>query len=295
VGNPFLFTGREWDSETGLYHYRARTYDPAEGRFKQRDPLGYVDGYNLYEYARSSASTYVDPWGESIKVRNYYRSSFLDDALDAMQRICPCVDIASKEHANGLYRVVTTRLKVGWTEKKFCDCIEKRQTGCRLLLDLVASDKDLTLDEDVRSRYNRGLSTSFWNRNQMAGPLFPRFPTDQVWGPVPGNPAALSPDRQTAVKDAVLAHELAHGYDAKVNGKNAENDWFNNQLLRNNSLDQREDYGTRVQNAVFQERTKQPGRRSTYDGRAVPGWNQSPLDCDQNRCKQYFESLKAAG
>lgn len=30
--NPFLFTGREWDSETGLYHYGRRSYDPSVGR-----------------------------------------------------------------------------------------------------------------------------------------------------------------------------------------------------------------------------------------------------------------------
>jgi RHS repeat-associated protein len=65
VGNPFLFTGREWDAETGLYHFRARTFDPAEGRFKQRDPLGYVDGYNLFEYVSSAPTMLVDPHGTS--------------------------------------------------------------------------------------------------------------------------------------------------------------------------------------------------------------------------------------
>jgi RHS repeat-associated protein len=49
VGNPFLFTGRQLDEETGLYYYRARYYDSDKGRFLQRDPLGYVDGMNLYQ------------------------------------------------------------------------------------------------------------------------------------------------------------------------------------------------------------------------------------------------------
>ena len=35
----FRFTGRELDPESGLYHYRARAYDPAVGRFLQPDPL----------------------------------------------------------------------------------------------------------------------------------------------------------------------------------------------------------------------------------------------------------------
>ena len=63
VGNPFLFTGREWDVEIGLYHYRARAYDPATGRFVQREPLGYVSGLSQYEYASSSPGTRADPLG----------------------------------------------------------------------------------------------------------------------------------------------------------------------------------------------------------------------------------------
>jgi RHS repeat-associated protein len=31
--NPFQYTGRDFDSETGLRYYRARYYDPAIGRF----------------------------------------------------------------------------------------------------------------------------------------------------------------------------------------------------------------------------------------------------------------------
>jgi len=38
--NRFLFTGREFDAETGLYYYRARYYNPEIGRFLQTDPAG---------------------------------------------------------------------------------------------------------------------------------------------------------------------------------------------------------------------------------------------------------------
>jgi RHS repeat-associated protein len=47
-GNPYTFTGRRLDDETGLYHYRARYYDSELGRFVSRDSLGYVDGLSLY-------------------------------------------------------------------------------------------------------------------------------------------------------------------------------------------------------------------------------------------------------
>ena len=51
IGNPFLFTGREWDHAFGLYEYRARGYDPDLGRFLSEDPKGFDAGdYNLYRY-----------------------------------------------------------------------------------------------------------------------------------------------------------------------------------------------------------------------------------------------------
>ncbi|MFN3233155.1 MAG: RHS repeat-associated core domain-containing protein [Alphaproteobacteria bacterium] len=47
TGNPFRYTGRRLDEETGLYYYRARYYSPALGRFLQTDPIGYADGMNI--------------------------------------------------------------------------------------------------------------------------------------------------------------------------------------------------------------------------------------------------------
>ena len=42
--NTYAYTGREWDKEIGLYYYRARYYDPMEGRFISRDPIGFAGG-----------------------------------------------------------------------------------------------------------------------------------------------------------------------------------------------------------------------------------------------------------
>jgi RHS repeat-associated protein len=61
--NPTMFTGRRLDPETGLYYYRARHYDPAEGRFLQRDPLGSISGLNLYRYAWDRPTAFRDPTG----------------------------------------------------------------------------------------------------------------------------------------------------------------------------------------------------------------------------------------
>ena len=39
IGDRFKYTGREYDSATGLYYYRARYYDSTTGRFIGHDPL----------------------------------------------------------------------------------------------------------------------------------------------------------------------------------------------------------------------------------------------------------------
>ena len=52
-----------YNAESGLYHYRARAYDASVGRFLQRDPLGYDDGPNPYQYVSSTPAGMVDPDG----------------------------------------------------------------------------------------------------------------------------------------------------------------------------------------------------------------------------------------
>jgi RHS repeat-associated protein len=58
-----LYAGYFRDSETGLYHVRNRSYHPTLGRWEQRDPLGYHDAMNLYEYVKSTPLTATDPFG----------------------------------------------------------------------------------------------------------------------------------------------------------------------------------------------------------------------------------------
>ncbi|CUS39085.1 hypothetical protein COMA1_70019 [Candidatus Nitrospira nitrosa] len=65
---PYTYTGREFDSESGLYYYRARYYDSAVGRFSQRDPVGFSGGLNFYQYVGSNPTNMVDPTGKFAMV-----------------------------------------------------------------------------------------------------------------------------------------------------------------------------------------------------------------------------------
>lgn len=39
------------------------SYSPTLGRWLERDPIGYIDGLNLYQYVRGNPTGYVDPSG----------------------------------------------------------------------------------------------------------------------------------------------------------------------------------------------------------------------------------------
>jgi RHS repeat-associated protein len=62
--NRFLFTGREWLSQVGLYDYRNRVYSAQIGRFLQTDPIRFAAGdVNIYRYCGNDPANSVDPMG----------------------------------------------------------------------------------------------------------------------------------------------------------------------------------------------------------------------------------------
>jgi RHS repeat-associated protein len=63
-GNRFMFTGREWIKELGIYDYRNRYYHPGLGRFLQSDPTGFDAGdMNLFRYCGDDPVDRADPMG----------------------------------------------------------------------------------------------------------------------------------------------------------------------------------------------------------------------------------------
>jgi len=66
---PYLFTGKEYDQETGLYYFGARYYDPRTSVWQSADPIDRFGpqspsiGLNLYQYGLWSPLKYSDPTG----------------------------------------------------------------------------------------------------------------------------------------------------------------------------------------------------------------------------------------
>jgi RHS repeat-associated protein len=64
---PFGFAGGLWDQDTKLVHFGAREYDPATGRWLQKDPISFRGGdTNLYAYAGGDPVNFVDPSGLDV-------------------------------------------------------------------------------------------------------------------------------------------------------------------------------------------------------------------------------------
>ena len=70
--NYFRFTGAYLDLASGLYHLRARAYDPATGRFLSTDPLAAPitsPALGSYVYVGNNPTNRVDPSGrETLRV-----------------------------------------------------------------------------------------------------------------------------------------------------------------------------------------------------------------------------------
>jgi RHS repeat-associated protein len=71
ASNPFRFSTKFTDTESGLIYYGYRYYNPQTGRWLNRDPKGELGGPNLYSFLANNSLTRVDPWG--MESRDYWQ------------------------------------------------------------------------------------------------------------------------------------------------------------------------------------------------------------------------------
>jgi len=107
--NPFQYTGREFDSEPGLYYYRARYYDQTVGRFISEDPVRFKAGTNFYRYVENNPARFTDPTGNN-PFQHWPLNGNLWPGFKPQDEVCttgpfgntmnsrPCIKKCCKEH-----------------------------------------------------------------------------------------------------------------------------------------------------------------------------------------------------
>ena len=81
--NPFRYSTKYTDEESGLVYYGFRYYSPSLGRFLNRDPIGELGGSNLYAFVENDPVNGWDYLGlddELICTAEEYMEGLCDDA-----------------------------------------------------------------------------------------------------------------------------------------------------------------------------------------------------------------------
>jgi len=162
AGTPHHFT----DDYAGLtlYDYRARTYDPALGRFGQRDAVArverdgyasnpqdqYWDGASPYQYAKSSPSLAFDPSGLCCCFDPFYENDGVcRDILPGT--ICSCIKAIYRFDGKLMSR------KVEWISdaSAYSNC-SKCKKKCFPLLVIVTPLVNLQVNKEIPTPFLPG-------------------------------------------------------------------------------------------------------------------------------------------
>lgn len=125
VANPFLYTGRDFDFETGLYYYRARYYDPSSGRFLTEDPIQFGGGINFYAYVGNNATNRTDPDGTAFKDCAKALADLAKAQWDVEKRLAELLPNANAGHVKRLEQALDTLNWAIGQVKKYCKCDPK--------------------------------------------------------------------------------------------------------------------------------------------------------------------------
>ncbi len=130
INNPYMFTARRYDADSGLYYYRTRYYAADIGRFLQPDTIGYKDGMNMYAYVHNNPVMNTDAYGLACSGTNCqigYKKSCCDGRI-------------SEVHAFKGFWIFKKQILLGWRAKR-----QKTRCNCQSCCD----DMDILFKKKV--------------------------------------------------------------------------------------------------------------------------------------------------
>ena len=204
-GNPYKFSGKEYDTQATSYDFGARYYTLSNPRWTTMDPL--CEKYysiSPYAYCAGNPVNLVDPEGMKIFIKNYeYRNGSLykDNG-----------DIVDNKKIKGFVRKAYNALQL----------ISKTEKGAELINSLSDSNYDFTITKSFESSFTPNKVSGAYALQRKE--LLPQFSNDLEvgsGGTIKWNPqGAVLPTTKGGVRNPTtdLAHELFHGLDAS-NGK----------------------------------------------------------------------------
>jgi RHS repeat-associated protein len=92
VDNPWLFSSKRLDSETGLYYFGRRYYDPSSHRWLSADPIKFDGGQNLYAYVLNNPLIHLDEYG----LFPSFTLNFSFDFADFFNAVCSLLTLPGR-------------------------------------------------------------------------------------------------------------------------------------------------------------------------------------------------------
>jgi RHS repeat-associated protein len=218
VANPFRFSTKYQDEETGLLYYGYRYYDKRTGRWTSKDPIEEHGGANLYCSVFNRSVSFVDPTGLTLYIPAATNSSAVAvAALNGLNRLiegCGVVALKPRYKGTGILRAIEI---VGWEldltdfRKRRPDADPCQQCPCIELLSRMVNDRS----REVKLMYEAGgASSEFKIAPEKPGARNGRIFIDPYLSdPLPEvNPANGSILWNPVRFEVALWHELAHAY-----------------------------------------------------------------------------------
>jgi len=139
IANPYLFTGRRYDPESGWYNYRTRYLDPIVGRFTTRDVIGIwgdrAEFGSGYSFVGNNPSSWLDPLGLApanyVGIKKALLKSCEKECKNRCSQVTPGPDESNPEEG------CTTVILVGCFNKCYGGCSKEAEKIAQMIRNLI--------------------------------------------------------------------------------------------------------------------------------------------------------------